>query len=261
MGSREANVDRRAGAHSTIEAARAGAATAVQIEVCDPKTPQGSRNPAYREKVQRIRKSDVNPVINVLKANGNDLLLGGPASPLRLDAATDLVRALERLAYVEELRPEICTLACGSSNFGPQSEYIVVNSTGMLRATAGHMRELGVRPALELFDEGHLKLVNAFIKVGLTNDPSLIQLCMGIGYGAPIVSTKLMGPVQQLLPRAVYSTFSIGLTQLPICDLGADDRYERAVGLKDNMYLFRGRLAFAELVQGWRRFSRGSECE
>lgn len=238
-------------AHSAIEAARAGAAV-VHLHVRDPKTRQGSRDlTLYRELLRRIRESDVNPVINLTTANGGDLVLGGSDSPLPLNpTGTDIVGALERLAHVEELRPEICTLDCGSMNGKSNSEYIMINSTGMLRAMARRVLELGVRPELEVFDSGHLKLANDLVKEGLINNPPLIQLCMGIGYGAPDDLTTLMALVHQLPPHAVYSTFSVGPMQLPYAALAPLIGANVRVGLEDNLYLSRGRLATnADLVQ------------
>lgn len=237
-------------ADSAIEAARAGAAV-VHIHVRDPKTRRGSRDLAlYRETVRRIRKSDLNPVINLTAGMGGDLVLGGVNSPLPPDPSTDMVGALERLVHVEELRPEICTLDCGTMCFATRNEYMMVNTPGILRAMAARVQEIGVRPELEVFDTGQLVLVNELIEEGLIEEPALIQLCMGIPYGAPSDPTTLTALVHQLPPRAIYSAFSIGRMQLPYVALapllGANVR----VGLEDNLYLSRGRLATnAELVE------------
>ncbi|MDA9436922.1 3-keto-5-aminohexanoate cleavage protein [Bradyrhizobium sp. CCBAU 51627] len=237
-------------ADSAIEAARAGAA-AVHIHVRDHKTRRGVLNLAlYREVVQRIRRSDVNPVINLTTANGGDLVLAGPDSPLPPDPVTDMVGALDRLAHVEDLRPEICTLDCGSMNGKSNGEYIMVNSAGMLRAMARRIQELGVHPELEVFDTGHLQLANDLVKEGLIRDPPLIQLCMGVGYGAPNDLTTLTAMVHQLPPGAVYSAFSVGPMQLPYAALAPLCGANVRVGLEDNLYLSRGRLATnAQLVQ------------
>lgn len=238
-------------AQSAIEAARAGAAV-VHIHVRDPKTRRGSRDPAlYRAVVQTIRESDVNPVINLTAGAGGDLVLGGAESPLPANpTGTDIAGARERLVHVEELLPEICTLDCGSMNWGAGSQYVMVNTAGTLRAMAARVKELGVRPELEVFDAGHLALVRDLIEEGLIDDPVLIQLCMGILYGAPDDPTMLMALVHQLPPRAVYSAFSIGRMQLPYTALAPLVGANVRVGLEDNLYLSCGRLATnAELVQ------------
>ncbi|UPK20518.1 3-keto-5-aminohexanoate cleavage protein [Bradyrhizobium sp. 131] len=235
-------------ADAAIEATRAGAAV-VHIHVRDPATRRASRDPAlYRAVVQRIRKSDVNPVLNLTSGLGGDLVLGGPDSPLPPNpAATDMVGALERLAHVEELRPEICTLDCGSMNFGT-NELVMINTYPTLRKMAARLQELAVRPELEVFDTGHLWLVHDLIEEGLIKHP-LIQLCMGIRYGAPDNPATLMAMVNALPPGSVYSAFSIGRMQLPYVSMAALAGANVRVGLEDNLYLSRGRLATnAELV-------------
>ncbi|UWU81498.1 3-keto-5-aminohexanoate cleavage protein [Bradyrhizobium huanghuaihaiense] len=238
-------------ADSAIEATRAGAAV-VHIHVRDPKTRRGSRDPAlYREVVQRIRKSDVNPVLNLTAGTGGGLTLGGVDSPLPPDpAGTNMLGALERLVHVEELRPEICTLDCGTMNWGSRSDLIMANTSAMLCAMAARVQELGVRPELEVFDTGHLVMVHDLIKEGLIDGPPLIQLCMGLRYGAPDDLTTLMALVHRLPPRAIYSAFSIGRMQLPYAAMAPLVGANVRVGLEDNLYLSRGQLATnAELVQ------------
>jgi uncharacterized protein (DUF849 family) len=238
-------------AAAAIEAAQAGAAVA-HIHVRDPKTGKGSRDPMlYREVVERIRASDTDVVINLTAGMGGDLVLGGDESPLPFDdAGTDLAGATERLAHVEELLPEICTLDCGSMNFAAGGDYLLVNTPGILRAMARRVRELGVRPELEVFDTGHLTLVHELIAEGLINDPVLIQLCTGIPYGAPDDLLTLLAMVNRLPPGAIFSTFSIGRMQIPFVAMAALAGGNVRVGLEDNLYLSRGRLASnGELVE------------
>ncbi|MDX6454903.1 MAG: hypothetical protein QOD48_1010 [Gaiellaceae bacterium] len=231
-------------AAAAIEAAQAGAAVA-HIHVRDPETGKGSRDPRlYREVVERIRASDTDVVINLTAGMGGDLVLGGDESPLPFDdAGTDLAGATERLAHVEELLPEICTLDCGSMNFAAGGDYLLVNTPGILRAMARRVRELGVRPELEVFDTGHLTLVHELIAEGLIDDPVLIQLCTGIPYGAPDDLLTLLAMVNRLPPSAIFSTFSIGRMQIPFVAMAALAGGNVRVGLEDNLYLSRGRLA------------------
>jgi uncharacterized protein (DUF849 family) len=231
-------------ADAAIEAARAGAAV-VHIHVREPATGKGARDRAlYREVVERIRSSDVDVVLNLSAGMGGDLVLGGDEAPLPLDpSGTDMAGATERLAHVEELMPEICTLDCGSMNFAAGGDYVLVNTPGILRAMAGRIHELGVRPELEVFDSGHLVLVKELIDEGLIDDPVLIQLCMGIPYGAPDDPTTLMTMVGGLPARCVFSAFSIGRMQLPYVAMAALAGGNVRVGLEDNIYLSRGELA------------------
>jgi uncharacterized protein (DUF849 family) len=238
-------------AEAAVEAARAGAAVA-HFHVRDPETGRGSRDPAlYREVVERVRSADVDVVLNLTAGMGGDLVLGGHDAPLPVDRdGTDMIGAHDRLAHVEELRPEICTLDCGTMNFAAGGEYVMVNTPGMLRAMAGRIRELGVRPELEVFDTGHLVMVNELVREGLIDDPPLIQLCMGIPYGAPDDPTTLLALVARLPPGAVFSAFSIGRMQLPYVALAALAGGNVRVGLEDNLYLSRGvKATNAQLVE------------
>ena len=238
-------------ADAAIDAARAGAAV-VHIHVRDPATGRGSRDTElYREVVERVRSSDVDAVLNLTAGMGGDLVLGGEDAPLPVDeAGTDMAGAAERLAHVAELRPEICTLDCGTMNFAAGGDYVMVNTPGMLRAMARRIRELGVRPELEVFDTGHLVMVKDLIREGLVDAPPMIQLCMGIPYGAPDDPTTLLALVNQLPAGAVFSAFSIGRMQLPYVAMAALAGGNARVGLEDNIYLSRGVLATnAQLVE------------
>jgi uncharacterized protein (DUF849 family) len=228
-------------AAAAIEAARAGAAVA-HIHVRDPATGRGSRDPAlYREVVERVRSADVDVVLNLTAGMGGDLVLGGPDAPLPADdAGTDMIGAADRLAHVAELRPEICTLDCGTMNFAAGGDYVMVNTPAMLRAMAQRIRDLGVRPELEVFDTGHLVMVGEMVREGLIDDPVLIQLCMGIPYGAPNDPGTLLALVNRLPENTVFSAFSIGRMQLPYVALAALAGGNVRVGLEDNLYLSRG---------------------
>ena len=238
-------------ADAAIEAGKAGAAI-VHIHVRDPATGMGARDVAlYREVVELIRSSNVDVVLNLSAGMGGDLVLGGDEAPLPLDPdGTDMAGASERLAHVEELLPEICTLDCGSMNFAAGGDYVLVNTPGILRAMARRIQELGVRPELEVFDSGQLVLVKELIDEGLIDDPVLIQLCMGIPYGAPEDPTTLMTMVGRLPADCVFSAFAIGRMQLPYVAMAALAGGNVRVGLEDNIYLSRGVLATnGQLVQ------------
>jgi uncharacterized protein (DUF849 family) len=231
-------------ATAAIEAAKAGAAIA-HIHVRDPATGRGSRDVAlYREVVERVRGADVDVVLNLTAGMGGDLVLGGAQQPLPLDPdGTDMAGADERLAHVAELLPEICTLDCGSMNFAAGGDYVMVNTPAVLRAMARRVRELGVRPELEVFDTGHMVLVKELIGEGLLDDPVLIQLCTGIPYGAPDDPGTLLALCSLLPPGAIVSAFSIGGMQLPFVALAPIVGANVRVGLEDNLYLSRGVLA------------------
>ena len=235
---------------AAIEAAKAGAAI-VHIHVRDPQTGAPSRDPTlFAEVVHRIRDSDTDVVINTTAGMGGDMVFGAGESPLPLDAeGTDMAGPLERLAHVEELLPEICTLDCGTMNFA-ESNYVMTNTPGMLKTMARRVQELGVRPELEVFDSGHLVFVKEMIADGLLDDPLMIQLCMGIPYGAPDDPTTLLAMVNQLPAGAIFSAFSIGRHQLPYVAMAVLAGGNVRVGLEDNLYLEKGVYASnAQLVE------------
>lgn len=236
-------------ANSAIDAAKAGAAV-VHIHVRNPQTGLGSRDTElYAEVVDRIRSSDTDVVINLTAGMGGDLVLGGDEDVLPLAAGTDMVGSTERLDHVTRLLPEICTLDCGTMNFSSGGDYIMTNTPSVLRKMAKIVQQLGVRPELEVFDTGHLVMVKDLIAEGLLDDPVMIQLCMGIAYGAPDDPNTFMAMVNQLPPNAVFSAFSIGRMQLPFVAQAVLAGGNVRVGLEDNLYLDKGILASnADLV-------------
>ena len=225
-------------AAAAVEAAKAGA-TVVHCHVRDPITGKGSRDPAlYREVVARIRDSGVDIIVNLTAGMGGDLEIGAGETPLAFGPATDLVGPLARLVHVEELLPDICTLDCGTLNFG-DGDTIYVSTPAALRAGARRITELGVKAELEIFDTGHLWFANQMIKEGLLHNP-LFQLCLGIPWGAPADTTTMKAMVDNLPAGATWAGFGIGRMQMPMAAqavlLGGHVR----VGLEDNLWLDKG---------------------
>jgi uncharacterized protein (DUF849 family) len=113
----------------------------------------------------------------------------------------------------------------------------------MVRAMAKEIKDLGVRPEIELFDTGDLVLTKELLAEGLIDDPMMVQLCMGIPYGAPNDLLTVSAMVNQLPPNTVFSAFSIGRFQLNYAALAPLLGGNVRVGLEDNLYLSRGQLA------------------
>ncbi|NDW03626.1 3-keto-5-aminohexanoate cleavage protein [Jiella pacifica] len=230
-------------AAAAVEAAKAGAAIA-HIHVRDPATGKPSRDLGlYREVVRLIAGSGVDVILNLTAGAGGDLVLGSPEAPLPPDpAGTDMAGAEERLAHVAELRPEICTLDCGTMNFG-EGDYVMTNTPAMLKAMAARIKALGVRPEIEIFDTGHLVLAKWLKDQGLIEDPVMVQLCMGIPWGAPDDIPTLSAIMQNLPNDWTFSAFSIGRNQLPYAALALAAGGNIRVGLEDNIWLKKGVLA------------------
>lgn len=237
-------------ANSAIDAAKAGAAV-VHCHVREPESGVPSRRlELYREVTERIRASDTDVVLNLTAGMGGDMVFGSAESPLPLNTdGTDMVGATERVAHVAECLPELCTLDCGTMNFA-EADYVMTNTPGMLRAMGQMMTDMGVRPEIEVFDTGHLWLAKQLVKEGIIEDPVLIQLCMGIPWGAPNDLNTLMAMVNNIPESWHWSAFSIGRDQMPYAAAAALAGGNVRVGLEDNIWLDKGVLATnAQLVE------------
>jgi len=236
-------------AESAIAAARAGAAV-VHCHVRDPETGEPSRDGAlYRELTERIRASDVDVVLNLTAGMGGDLVFGSPEAPLPLVAGTDMASAEARVAHIADCLPEICTLDCGTMNFA-EADYVMTNTPGMLRAMGRAMTALGVRPEIEAFDTGHLWLAKTLVEEGVLASPALVQLCMGVPWGAPDDLNTLLAMVAAVPPDWTWSAFSLGRHQMPYVAASVLAGGNVRVGLEDNLWLGKGQLATnAELVE------------
>jgi uncharacterized protein (DUF849 family) len=236
-------------ASAAIEAAKAGA-TVAHCHVRDPQTGRGSRDPnLYREVVDRIRSADVDVIINLTAGMGGDLEIGPGEDPMRFGKGTDLVGGLTRLAHVEELLPEICTLDCGTMNFA-EADYVMTNTPGMLRAMGGMMTALGVKPEIEAFDTGHLWFAKQLADEKVLNPDALVQLCMGVPWGAPDDLNTFMAMVNNVPSTWNWSAFAIGRNQMAYAAAAVLAGGNVRVGLEDNLWLDKGVLATnAQLVE------------
>ncbi|NCF50592.1 3-keto-5-aminohexanoate cleavage protein [Gammaproteobacteria bacterium] len=237
-------------ADSAIEAAKAGAAV-VHCHVRDPESGKPARRvELYREVTERIRESDTDVVINLTAGMGGDLILGPPDAPLPLvDSGTDMATAAERVEHVAECLPEICTLDCGTMNFA-EADYVMTNTPGMLRAMGQMMTDLGVRVEIEAFDTGHLWFAKQLADEGVIKSPVLVQLCMGVPWGAPDDLHTFMAMVNNVPEDWHFSAFSLGRNEMPYVAAAVLAGGNVRVGLEDNLYLEKGVLATnAQLVE------------
>lgn len=228
-------------AEAAIEAAKAGAAVA-HIHVRDPETGQGSRDPKlFKEAVDRVRDSGVDVVINLTAGMGGDWV-PDPDKPAMPGPGTDMIGPEERLAHVKECLPEICSLDCGTLNFG-NDDSIYISTPPTLRRMAALTQEWGVKPELEVFELGHIRFAKAMVEEGLIDAPPLFQLCLGIPWGADQTVETMVAMKAQLPPGASWSSFGISRMQMPMAATAVALGGNTRVGLEDNLYLDRGVLA------------------
>lgn len=228
-------------------AARNAGASIVHIHVRDPDTGTRSGDPAlFREVTQRIRDAGSDVLINLTTSEGarfipgdDDPKVGGPGTTLK--------KPLERLAHVEELRPDICTLDVGTFNFGEQ---IFVNTPDHLRTMAKHIKQLGVKPEIEVFEPGHIMFARRLMDEGLINDPPMFQLCLGIPHAAP-ATPEVLTLMRNLLPEnACWGAFGISRREFSVVAQAVSHGGNVRVGLEDNLYLSPGEFASnAQLVE------------
>ncbi|MEM9734753.1 MAG: 3-keto-5-aminohexanoate cleavage protein [Pseudomonadota bacterium] len=237
-------------AQSAIDAAKAGAAV-VHCHVRDPDTGAPSRRvDLYREVTDLLRAADVDVVLNLTAGMGGDMVFGDVENPLPINqGGTDMIGASARVEHVAACLPEICTLDCGTMNFA-EADYVMTNTPGMLRAMGGMMTDLGVKPEIEAFDTGHLWFAKQLVTEGVLKDDALVQLCMGVPWGAPNDMNTFMAMVNNVPADWHWSAFSLGRDQMPYVAASVLAGGNVRVGLEDNLMLDRGVLATnAQLVE------------
>lgn len=225
-------------AADALAAAEAGAAV-VHIHVRDPVTTRGSRELSlYREVVSRIRASGVDVILNLTAGMGGRLVLN-ERGELPADPETDLVSAASRIEHVIALRPEMCSLDCGSYNTGAPHE-LYVSTRGMMEEMADRLKALGVKPELECFELGHVRAARALCEAGRIAPPPFFQFALGVPGAAPAERRTIEQMVAMLPPGAVWAAFGVGRQQMPILAESMLMGGHVRVGLEDNIYLSRG---------------------
>ena len=227
--------------NAAIAAAKAGASVA-HIHVRDPETGLGSRDVnLFKEVVERIRDSETDVVINLTAGMGGDWI-PSEEDPSMPGPGTDMIGPEERLAHVKEIHPEICSLDCGTMNFGNGNE-IYISPPGYLREMASMIQEWGVKPELEVFELGQIRFAKQMIKEGLINEPPMFQICLGIPWGAEQTVDSMKVMKDELPTNASWASFGIGRMQMPMAAAAVAMGGNVRVGLEDNLYLEKGVLA------------------
>ena len=232
-------------AKAAIEAAQAGAAIA-HIHVRDPKTGLPARDlELYKETAKLIRASDTDIILNITTGMGGDLI-PGKENPALAGPGSDMITPAQRVHHIQVIKPEICTLDCGSFNY---SSTAYVATMDMLRESAGLIQKAGVRPEIEAFELGHIWQAKQLIKENLLDKKALFQLCMGIPYGAEGTTRNVVTMFDALPPGVAWGAFGIGRQEMPMVAQSVIMGGNARVGLEDNLYLDKGILATnAQLV-------------
>jgi uncharacterized protein (DUF849 family) len=200
----------------------------------------------YREVTSLIRSSKVDVILNLTAGMGGDVVFGGVEAPLPLNVnGTDMVGSSERVAHVAECLPEICTLDCGTMNFA-EADYVMTNTPGVLQEMGQQMTALGVKPEIEAFDTGHLWYAKQLVSDGILEPDALVQLCMGVPWGAPDDLNTFLAMVNNVPKNWTFSAFGLGRNQMPYVAASVLAGGNVRVGLEDNLMLEKGVLATNE---------------
>lgn len=236
-------------AEHALNAEAAGAAVA-HIHVRDPQSGRPAVNIEYYEEVvDRIRSAGSNLIINLTTGTGGlfQAREDGTCGFEPCLAVNPPMTARERVAHVLKIRPDICSLDIATMNFGPIP---MINTPAQIAEMAGLIAQANVKPEIEVFDLGHLRLAIDLLERGVLRSPAFFQFCLGIPWGAPALP-EAVALMRSMLPRdSVWSAFAISTEEFPMVATAAAMGGHVRVGLEDNLYIERGKLAKdnAELV-------------
>lgn len=226
-------------ANECIAAAKAGA-NITHIHVREPSTGNGSMElKYYREVVDRIRNSKVEVLINLTTGTGG-MYVPSKEDPGRAGPGSNITTPEARVAHILELKPDVCSLDVATMNM---TNTVFMNTPSHLEKMAMMIASAGVKPELEVFDHGHLRLAADMVKRGLIKSPPLFQMCLGIAWGAP-ADTETMTLMRSQLPEgAVWAAFGISRYEFPMAAQAVILGGHVRVGLEDNLYIAQGKLS------------------
>ena len=231
-------------ADSAIKCARAGA-TVAHIHARDTETGGISHDTElFREAIRLIRESGEDIIINITSGGGGDFI-PNLQDPYTAGEGSDMQTPEERHEPIGTLLPEMCTLDCGSTNFG---DMVYLSPADWLREQARLVQEAGVKPELECFDSGHIRFARQLISEGLIDGEPMFQFCLGIPWGADNYAETIEYFKTRLPENAHWSGFGIGRMQLPTVEEIAKRGGSVRVGLEDNLYISKGVKATNEAL-------------
>jgi uncharacterized protein (DUF849 family) len=217
-------------AESAIESYQAGAAVC-HIHVRDLQTQLSSMKfDLYKETFERIReKCDM--IINLTTGAGGRLLYDSASNTWN---TAELKSPEERAEHVIKLKPELCSLDVGTVNFGPRA---FINLVSIVEKMAKMIKEAGVKPELEVFDIGHIRIGKHLIQQGFVEKPGLFQLCLGIPWGIDATTENMIYMRNNLPDDCLWYAFGIGPTHFSMAASSIINGGHARVGFEDNLYI------------------------
>ena len=223
-------------ARQALDAADAGAAI-VHLHVRDPETAKGSmRLDLYEELVARIRAENTEVLLNLTTGEGGRFIPSDDDPQVAAPGSTLCVPE-KRVAHVEALQPDICTLDFNTMWSGQAS---VINAPRNLEIMAGRIYDAGVKPEIEIFDSGDLHMVKDFVARGVLKTPLMVQMVLGVRFGAVANPATMSYLVSQLPEGTEWAAFGIGRAAFPMLAqawlLGGHIR----IGMEDTAHIAKG---------------------
>jgi uncharacterized protein (DUF849 family) len=139
-----------------------------------------------------------------------------------------------------DLRPAMATLNPCTMSFGA-GEFR--NPPADVRRLAARMRDLGVKPELEVYDTGHLDACLRLRDEGLLEGPLQFSIVLGVQGGAAATVENLVTLVRRLPEDAIWQIIAIGRGNLDLTAVGIALGGNARAGLEDTLYLRRGELS------------------
>lgn len=147
----------------------------------------------------------------------------------------------DRIAHLCELKPEMASFDAGTFNWMPSG--VFMNSPQFLEKLGSVMLEHGIKPELEIFDSGMIHNTEYYMQKGLIAKPPHYQFVLGVLGGARATTDNLVYLKNLLPPEATWSAFGIGKDHLPILYAAIALGGHVRVGLEDNIYYVKNKLA------------------
>lgn len=137
-----------------------------------------------------------------------------------------------------QLKPEMATLDCGTINFG--GDEIFVNTENTIIAFAARMKELGVKPEIEVFDKGMIDLAIRLHRKGVIPGPMHFNFVLGTSCGIAAEPRDLLYMAESIPAGSSFTASGIGRHTFPTAALSIILGGHVRVGFEDNVYMAKG---------------------
>jgi len=150
----------------------------------------------------------------------------------------------EERAQPLRTNPEMASLTTGSLNFaGRQPSTVYINTWETIAYLAKKMQLSRIKPEIEAFDVGFIHQGIKLIEQGLVKPPGHFELVMGVDGGIPASPENLLHMQRQLPLGSTFTVAGMARWQLPMTALAILMGGHVRVGLEDNLYYTKGKLA------------------